>query len=292
MTYRAPVADMLFAMRHVAGLDRLIADGLAPGLEDDMSAAILEEAAKFAGERLAPLNRVGDQHGAVLKDGKVMTAPGFREAYRDWAAGGWNALTGPEEFGGQGLPMLIATACGEMWNSACMAFSLGPLAHLRGDRSARGAWLEGAQGRLSREARLGRVDGDHEPHRAAGRLRPLGAPDQGGAGGRRHLPDHRAEDLHHLWRARPDRQHHPPGAGAAARRAARHARHLALPRAEIPRPARRLAGRARTTCAATRSSTSSASTPRRPAPWSSATRAAPWASSSARRIEASPACSR
>ncbi|MFI5010973.1 MAG: acyl-CoA dehydrogenase [Hyphomicrobiales bacterium] len=127
MTYRAPVADMLFAMRHVAGLDRLIADGLAPGLEDDMSEAILEEAAKFAGERLAPLNRIGDQRGASFKDGVVTTAPGFREAYRDWAAGGWNALTGPVEFGGQGLPMLIATACGEMWNSACMSFSLGPL---------------------------------------------------------------------------------------------------------------------------------------------------------------------
>ena len=67
MTYRAPVADMLFAMRHVAGLDRLIEDGLAPGLEDGMSEAILEEAAKFAGGRLAPLNRVGDQRGAASR---------------------------------------------------------------------------------------------------------------------------------------------------------------------------------------------------------------------------------
>jgi acyl-CoA dehydrogenase len=127
MTYRAPVAEMLFAMRHVGGLDRLIADGLAPGLEDGMSEAILEEAAKFAGERLAPLNRAGDEHGAQFKDGVVTTAPGFKEAYRDWAAAGWNGLTGPVEFGGQGLPMLIATACGEMWNSACMSFSLGPV---------------------------------------------------------------------------------------------------------------------------------------------------------------------
>jgi butyryl-CoA dehydrogenase len=118
---------MLFTLRHVAGLDRLIADGLAPGLEEDMSPAILEEAAKFAGERLAPLNRIGDQRGTSFRDGVVTTAPGFREAYRDWAAGGWNALSGPAEFGGQHLPALIATACGEMWNSACMAFSLGPL---------------------------------------------------------------------------------------------------------------------------------------------------------------------
>ncbi len=127
LTYRAPVAEMLFTLRHVAGLDRLIADGLAPGLEEDMSPAILEEAAKFAAERLAPLNRIGDQKGTSFKDGVVTTAPGFREAYRDWAAAGWNALPGPAEFGGQALPTLIATACGEMWNSACMAFSLGPL---------------------------------------------------------------------------------------------------------------------------------------------------------------------
>ena len=126
-TYRAPVAEMLFTLRHVAGLDRLIADGLAPGLEEDMSPAILEEAAKFAAERLAPLNRIGDQQGTSFKGGVVTTAPGFREAYRDWAAAGWNALPGPAEFGGQALPTLIATACGEMWNSACMAFSLGPL---------------------------------------------------------------------------------------------------------------------------------------------------------------------
>ena len=127
LTYRAPVAEMLFTLRHVAGLDRLIADGLAQGLEEDMSPAILEEAAKFAAERLAPLNRIGDQRGTSFKDGVVTTAPGFREAYRDWAAAGWNALPGPAEFGGQHLPTLIATACGEMWNSACMAFSLGPL---------------------------------------------------------------------------------------------------------------------------------------------------------------------
>ncbi len=127
LTYRAPVAEMLFTLRHVAGLDRLIADGLAQGLEEDISPAILEEAAKFAAERLAPLNRIGDQRGTSFKDGVVTTAPGFREAYRDWAAAGWNALPGPAEFGGQHLPTLIATACGEMWNSACMAFSLGPL---------------------------------------------------------------------------------------------------------------------------------------------------------------------
>ncbi|MBV9567423.1 MAG: acyl-CoA dehydrogenase [Hyphomicrobiales bacterium] len=127
MTYKAPVADMLFALRHVAGLERLIAEGLAPGLEEDVSPAILEEAAKFAAVRLDPLNRIGDQEGARFKDGVVTTPAGFREAYRDWAAAGWNALSGPAEYGGQHLPTLLATACAEMWNSACMAFGLGPL---------------------------------------------------------------------------------------------------------------------------------------------------------------------
>ena len=100
-----------------------------------------------------------------------------------------------------------------------------------------------------------------------------------------------SEDLHHLWRARPHRQHHPFRAGAAARRAGRHQRHLAVPGAEISGRRRRRSARA-TTCARIRSSTSSASMPRRPAPWSMATTAAPSASSSARSTRAWPACSR
>ncbi len=103
LTYRAPVAEMLFTLRHVAGLDRLIADGLAQGVEEDISPAILEEAAKFAAERLAPLNRIGDQRGTSFKDGVVTTAPGFREAYRDWAAAGWNGSRAP--------PNLVASTC-------------------------------------------------------------------------------------------------------------------------------------------------------------------------------------
>ncbi|MGL5362264.1 MAG: acyl-CoA dehydrogenase family protein [Bosea sp. (in: a-proteobacteria)] len=127
MTYRAPVDDMLFTMRHVAGLDRLIADGLAPELADDLTEAVLEEAGKFANDVIAPLNRVGDAHGTKLKDGKVTTPPGWKEAYKSWTEAGWNALPAPEAFGGQGLPNLVQSACIEMWNSASMAFALGPL---------------------------------------------------------------------------------------------------------------------------------------------------------------------
>ena len=127
MSYRAPVEDILATMRHVAGLDALIEGGLTPELADGLTEAVLEEAAKFAGDVLAPLNMVGDRHGSALKDGVVVTPPGWKEAYHAWAEGGWNALPAPEAYGGQGLPTLVQSACTEMWNSAAFAFALGPL---------------------------------------------------------------------------------------------------------------------------------------------------------------------
>jgi len=127
MSYRAPVSDMLSTMRHVAGLDRLIADGLAPELEGGVAEAVLDEAAKFAADVIAPLNRVGDLNGSKLKDGAVTTPPGWKEAYKAWSEAGWNALPAPETYGGQGLPALLQSACIEMWNSAAFAFALGPL---------------------------------------------------------------------------------------------------------------------------------------------------------------------
>lgn len=127
MSYRAPVSDMLSTMRHVAGLDRLIADGLAPELEGSVAEAVLDEAAKFAADVIAPLNRVGDLNGSKLRDGAVTTPPGWKEAYKAWSEAGWNALPAPEAYGGQGLPALLQSACIEMWNSAAFAFALGPL---------------------------------------------------------------------------------------------------------------------------------------------------------------------
>jgi len=127
MSYRAPVSDMLATMRHVAGLDRLIADGLASELEGGVTEAVLDEAAKFATDVIAPLNRVGDAYGSKLKDGAVTTPPGWKEAYKAWAEAGWNSLPAPEAYGGQGLPTLLQSACIEMWNSAAFAFALGPL---------------------------------------------------------------------------------------------------------------------------------------------------------------------
>jgi alkylation response protein AidB-like acyl-CoA dehydrogenase len=127
MSYRAPVDDILATMRHVAGLDALITDGLAPELEGGVAEAVLDEAAKFANDVIAPLNRVGDKHGASLKDGVVTSPPGWKEAYAAWTGAGWNGLAAPESHGGQGLPTLLQSGCTEMWNSAALAFALGPL---------------------------------------------------------------------------------------------------------------------------------------------------------------------
>ncbi|MEZ5840111.1 MAG: acyl-CoA dehydrogenase [Hyphomicrobiales bacterium] len=127
MTYRAPVADIQFALEKVAGFEEARAAGHFAEVPEDLVAAILEEAGKFATEEIAPLNQPGDRQGARLADGKVTVPAGFAETYRAWAEAGWNGLAGPEEFGGQGLPVMLQVATHEMWNSASMAFSLGPL---------------------------------------------------------------------------------------------------------------------------------------------------------------------
>ena len=121
MSYRAPVSEMVFTLRHVAGLDG------AGAVSIDDAVAILTEAGRLAGDVLAPLNRVGDKHGATLSEGVVTTAPGFAEAYRTFVAGGWNGLTADPDYGGQGLPQVLDAACTEMWNGANLAFGLCPL---------------------------------------------------------------------------------------------------------------------------------------------------------------------
>ncbi|UMY16081.1 acyl-CoA dehydrogenase [Methylobacterium organophilum] len=126
MTYRAPVAEMVHTLRNVAGLDAILAQSGQEMTPEDVI-AILEEAGKLAGERIAPLNRVGDRHGTPLKDGAVTTPPGWSEAYHAFVEGGWNGLGAPVEQGGQGLPHLLAAACTEMWNGANLAFGLCPL---------------------------------------------------------------------------------------------------------------------------------------------------------------------
>ncbi len=124
--YRAPVAEIAFTLKHVAGLGAAIEAGALGDLGDDLVDAILEEAGRFATEEIAPLRKVGDEVGAVWHDAAVTTPPGWKELYRRWIDGGWNALQGPEEYGGQGLPTMLGVATLEMWNAASMAFGIGP----------------------------------------------------------------------------------------------------------------------------------------------------------------------
>jgi acyl-CoA dehydrogenase len=127
MTYRAPINDMLLSLHHGAGLRAAVEAGHYGDFDADITAAVLEEAGRFAADVLAPLNRVGDEHGIRLEADRVITAPGWPEAYRRWAAGGWNAVSGPEAFGGQGLPLAINAACTEIWSASNIAFGLCPL---------------------------------------------------------------------------------------------------------------------------------------------------------------------
>jgi hypothetical protein len=127
MTYRAPVKDLLFVMKELAGIDAV---ATLPGFEDagyDTAAAVLEESAKFNEGVVAPLNWEGDKNPSYFKDGQVITTAGFKQAFRQFAEGGWQGLQHPADFGGQGLPKLIHAACSEMVNSANMSFALCPL---------------------------------------------------------------------------------------------------------------------------------------------------------------------
>ena len=122
--YAAPLRDMLFTMKEVAGLEAICAQ---PGFEEttpDLVEAILEEASKFAAGVLDPINWSGDQQGARWNDGVVTAADGFRTAYASFCETGWNGMPARLEVGGQGLPTLVSTAVLEMWKSSNMAFSL------------------------------------------------------------------------------------------------------------------------------------------------------------------------
>ncbi len=127
MTYTAPLADMRFVMNELADFHAVRS---LPGHEDvtpDLVDAILDEAAKFGSEVLAPINAVGDRQGCVFENGVVRTAEGFREAYAQFVETGWHTLPFEPEYGGQGLPLLVSTAVSEIWTAANMAFGLCPM---------------------------------------------------------------------------------------------------------------------------------------------------------------------
>ena len=125
--YTAPLRDMRFVLNDLVGMDAIAALPGYDHVEPDLIDAILEEAAKFAGNVLSPLNHSGDKEGARLDAAGAHVAAGFADAYRQFVDGGWNALGCDPEYGGQGLPAVLGTAVKEMWNASNMAFSLCPL---------------------------------------------------------------------------------------------------------------------------------------------------------------------
>jgi alkylation response protein AidB-like acyl-CoA dehydrogenase len=147
--YRPPLADIRFSLEHEVPLARLTAEPALAVADLDTVTGLLEEAGRFAAEVVAPTNRVGDREGARLADGRVLMPAEFRAAYARYVEAGWGAVQHPEEYGGGGFPLLVATAVKELITSANMAFSLGPLlttgaVHLlthHGSSDQRARWL-------------------------------------------------------------------------------------------------------------------------------------------------------
>jgi 3-(methylthio)propanoyl-CoA dehydrogenase len=125
--YRAPLRELRFVLEELLDSGSLAASAQLADYSDELARSVLEEAGRFAETVLEPLNRPGDVAGARWTPEGVQTAPGFREAYRQFTAGGWPALGGPPEFGGQRMPLTMVTAVGEIWGSANLAFKLGPM---------------------------------------------------------------------------------------------------------------------------------------------------------------------
>jgi alkylation response protein AidB-like acyl-CoA dehydrogenase len=143
MTYKAPVRDLLFALDAAADFGKLAA--LFPGSDGETVNAVLEAAGAFAGDVLAPLNRSGDVAGARIENGAVRAAPGFGDAYRQFAQGGWNGLSADPAHGGQGLPKALEVAVFEMVQAANMAFGLCPMLTLAAIEALAGRGTERQQ---------------------------------------------------------------------------------------------------------------------------------------------------
>ncbi len=239
-SYQPPLDEIRFALTHHADLE-----GLArlPGFEaasPDLVDQVLAEAGRFAASELAPLNAPGDRQRARLTADGVRTPDGYKEAYREVRRGRLARPAVPRGLGRPG-PALDRRdrGLGDVEQRQPRVLPL-PDPHAGGRRAAAALRHRRPARALPAQARERRVDRHDVPDRAAGRLRRRRAQDARGARGRS-LPDHRDQDLHHLRRARPHRQHDPHGARADPRRAARHARHLAVPDPEVPGRGRRLA---------------------------------------------------
>jgi len=129
MTFDPQIDDLKFALYECAGLRSSLQDAQSLSafseFSEDLADAVLTEAGKFASERISPLNHPADVDGCTLKDGEVSTPEGWAELYRDWSEAGWNALAGPTEYGGQGLPDCLGFAAQELWNTGSLSFAIG-----------------------------------------------------------------------------------------------------------------------------------------------------------------------
>ena len=198
MTYRAPVAEIAFTLKHGAGLSRTLAQG-GELAADDVD-AVLEEAGRFATDVLAPLNSVGDKFGTPFRDGAITMPPGWKAAYRGWSAAGWNAVSLPAAWGGQALPNALNAACIEMWNSSSMAFGIGPVLTMGAAEALANYGIDELKKTYLPKLISGEWMGTMqltEPQAGS----DVGALRTKAERAGRHLPHHRAEDLHHLRRA-------------------------------------------------------------------------------------------
>ncbi|TNE30790.1 MAG: acyl-CoA dehydrogenase, partial [Alphaproteobacteria bacterium] len=123
--YRPPLEDLAFVLDHIAGFDGIC--GADSEINMDLARAVLEEAGKLAADVWAPLNPAGDKHPAVMENGVLKATPGFKEAYLQFAEGGWNAISFDGAFGGQDMPWCLAMAAAEMWQASNLSLSLCPL---------------------------------------------------------------------------------------------------------------------------------------------------------------------
>uniref|UniRef100_UPI000AE72FDF acyl-CoA dehydrogenase family protein n=1 Tax=Leisingera sp. F5 TaxID=1813816 RepID=UPI000AE72FDF len=127
MTFRAPVSEYEFLLNHVVGYDAIPATDRFAEATPDIVSAILNEAGKMCGEVMAPLQRNGDLTPAFLENGVLRTSPGFGDGFKAIAEGGWIGMSAPQEHGGMGLPLTVATAVNEMMAGACLSLQLAPL---------------------------------------------------------------------------------------------------------------------------------------------------------------------
>jgi len=125
--YRAPLKDLRFVLHELIGESGLQACPAHAEYSLDIADAVLEEAGKFAENVLDPLYKSGDRQGARWTPEGVIGAPGFKEAYQQYAEGGWASLRGPVDYGGQGVPTVLGTAVEELWSASNLAFKLCPM---------------------------------------------------------------------------------------------------------------------------------------------------------------------